>query len=75
VCRQADFSLEQYVIGKRLEGAKAELHTPAGRARSIAAVALRWGFKDPTHFTRRFRAAYGLLPREWRLLYDDERAR
>lgn len=49
-------------------------HGPAGGARAdladrhlpIAAVARRWGFKDPTHFTRRFRAAYGVLPSEWR---------
>jgi AraC-like DNA-binding protein len=72
VCARSEFSLEQYIIGKRLAGAKAELRTPAGRARSIATVARRWGFKDPTHFTRRFHAAYGLLPRDWRLLPDDD---
>jgi AraC-like DNA-binding protein len=55
------------VIGKRLEGAKAELgRRPSGRLRSIASVAYSWGFKDPTHFSRRFKAAYGTLPRDWR---------
>ena len=68
VCERAGLSLEQYVIERRLEGAKAELATPAGRARTIAASASRWGFKDPTHFSRRFRAAYGMLPRDWRRL-------
>ena len=39
VCTLAEFSLEQQVIGRRLEGARAELRTPAGRTRTIAAVA------------------------------------
>jgi AraC-like DNA-binding protein len=62
-CAAADLSLEQWIITTRLAGARADLadhHLP------IAAVARRWGFKDPTHFTRRFRAAYGVLPSEWR---------
>jgi AraC-like DNA-binding protein len=66
ICTRAEFSLEQYVIGKRLEGAKAELGRPSARSRSISSVAYSWGFKDPTHFSRRFKAAYGILPRDWR---------
>lgn len=58
-------SLEQYIIAGRLDGARDELRSPAGRSRSIAVIASRWGFKDPTHFSRRFKAAYGLLPRDW----------
>ncbi|WP_336922277.1 AraC family transcriptional regulator [Aquipuribacter sp. SD81] len=66
VCAAAGFSLEQLVIARRLEGAKHELATARGRARPVHAVALSWGFKDPRHFNRRFRAAYGLSPDEWR---------
>ncbi|MFW3172472.1 helix-turn-helix domain-containing protein [Geodermatophilus sp. CPCC 206100] len=58
-------SLEQLVIDRRLELARAELLTAAGRRRSIAATARACGFADPSHFTRRFRAAYGRTPREW----------
>jgi len=72
VCQGADFSLEQYVIGKRLEGAKAELGSLAGRSRTIGRVAAAWGFKDATHFSRRFKAGYGLLPRDWRRLAAEE---
>ncbi|MCE7010330.1 helix-turn-helix domain-containing protein [Kibdelosporangium philippinense] len=64
VCAEAGMSLEQWIISTRLEHAKAELAGPGSR--SIASIALRWGFRDPTHFTRRFRAAYGFLPSEWR---------
>ncbi|MDW5324243.1 helix-turn-helix domain-containing protein [Plantactinospora sp. KLBMP9567] len=66
ICAQADFSLEQWIIGERLQGAREELRRPASHGRTIAAVARRWGFTDPTHFTRRFRATYGLTPSEWR---------
>ena len=52
----------------RLEQARTELirHEPAER-RPIAAVAQRWGFSDPTHFTRAFRREYGVTPQQWRL--------
>ncbi|WP_422769873.1 helix-turn-helix domain-containing protein [Plantactinospora sp. WMMC1484] len=66
VCAQADFSLEQWIIGERLRGARQELRRPESRGRTIATVARRWGFTDPTHFARRFRATYGLTPSEWR---------
>jgi AraC-like DNA-binding protein len=72
VLEGAGLSLEQYVIERRLVGAKAELATPTGRARTIAASANRWGFKDPTHFSRRFRAAYGMLPSDWRRLAAEQ---
>ncbi|MDX2681609.1 AraC family transcriptional regulator [Streptomyces sp. NY05-11A] len=35
-------------------------------SRTIAAVAGRWGFLSAAHFSRVFRSAYGLSPREWR---------
>ena len=68
VCTSAGPSLEQLVIERRLEAAKAELAQVSGRSRTIASVALWWGFKDPTHFSRRFKTAFGMLPRDWRAL-------
>ncbi|MBP2327175.1 AraC-like DNA-binding protein [Kibdelosporangium banguiense] len=66
ICAQAGFSLEQWIIGERLHGAREELIRPGSRGRTIAMVARQWGFSDPTHFTRRFRSAYGVTPSEWR---------
>ncbi len=66
VCAHANLQLEPWIISCRLEHAKAELAHHRAQHRSIATIARRWGFKDPTHFTRRFRAAYGMLPSEWR---------
>ncbi|MQA36016.1 helix-turn-helix domain-containing protein [Modestobacter roseus] len=65
VFADAGLSLEQEVIGRRLEAARAALVSPAGRRRSIAATARAHGFTDPSHFARRFREAYGLPPSEW----------
>jgi AraC-like DNA-binding protein len=65
IFRQADLSLEQWIITQRLEGARADLADPAYRRRTIAAVARSWGFTQPSHFTRRFQAAYGITPRDW----------
>jgi AraC-like DNA-binding protein len=66
VCAQAGFSLEQWIIGERLRGAREELLRPESRLRSVAAIAHSWGFRDPSHFARRFLAAYGMTPKEWR---------
>jgi AraC-like DNA-binding protein len=46
---------------RRLERARRDLVQGAG----IAAVALEHGFADQSHFTRQFKAAYGLPPGEW----------
>lgn len=67
-CSRAGLRLEQWIIEQRLEAARAQLASPAGRRRSVAAVARAAGFPDPSHFTRRFRAAYGTTPREWQRL-------
>jgi AraC-like DNA-binding protein len=64
-CAAAELSLEQWIIDQRLEIARAQLAAPAGRRRSIAATARTCGFRDPSHFARRFRAAYGMSPRDW----------
>jgi AraC-like DNA-binding protein len=66
ICTQADLSLEQWIIGERLQGAREELMRPESRRLTIAVIARKWGFSDPTHFSRRFRGAYGLSPGEWR---------
>jgi AraC-like DNA-binding protein len=69
---EADLSLEQWILTQRLEAARTQLSSPAGRRRSIAATARACGFRDPSHFSRRFRAAYGMAPREWQRLSADE---
>lgn len=68
LCRAADISLEQWVIQHRLELARAQLATPTGQVRTVAATAHACGFTDPAHFSRRFRQTYGVTPRQWQEL-------
>jgi AraC-like DNA-binding protein len=75
VCAAADVSLEQLIIRRRLHGIHAELSLPAAERRTIAAVARGWGFRNVTHFTRRFTEEFGLSPRDWRNAAADERRR
>jgi AraC-like DNA-binding protein len=67
-CAAGGVSLEQWLIAERLEVARAELASAAGRRRPIASTARACGFPDASHFARRFRAAYGVSPREWQQL-------
>ncbi|MET0417063.1 MAG: helix-turn-helix domain-containing protein [Actinoplanes sp.] len=73
LCADADLSLEQWIIAERLQGARHELLLPASRLVSIATIAHRWGFRDPTHFARRFKARYGTSPSQWRRFSTEAR--
>ena len=64
----SDTTLSQWIMTARLEAARRELAQPSTRPATIATVARRWGFPDSTHFSKRFRCAYGVSPREWRRL-------
>lgn len=61
----AGLRLEQWIIAERLAAARWELARPSSRNTTIAAVAYHWGFANASHFTHRFRAAYGQTPRDW----------
>ncbi|MFF7335513.1 helix-turn-helix domain-containing protein [Streptomyces sp. NPDC008150] len=57
-------TVARWIRHQRLERCRAELaRTPV--TPPVAAVAHRWGFVSPAHFSRVFRAAYGMSPREW----------
>ncbi|WP_461012317.1 helix-turn-helix domain-containing protein, partial [Streptomyces capparidis] len=51
---------------RRLEHCHRDLADPALRSHPVQAIAARWGFTDPAHFSRTFRAAYGTTPRDHR---------
>lgn len=57
-------SLEQSIIEQRLLGARADLTAAHPRYTTIAAVSRAWGFSTPSFFTSRFRAAFGVTPRQ-----------
>ncbi|HEY2642354.1 MAG TPA: helix-turn-helix domain-containing protein [Galbitalea sp.] len=59
-------SLNDWVLRERLEISRTELASPGLLHLTIEVIARRSGFSDPSHFSRRFRRAYGMTPREWR---------
>ncbi|MFI7388207.1 helix-turn-helix domain-containing protein [Streptomyces sp. NPDC049813] len=65
------FEDEELTVGRlvqrrRLEECARELARGGRNPPSVASVAQRWGFASPAHFSRAFRGAYGISPREWR---------
>ncbi|MGW2562704.1 helix-turn-helix transcriptional regulator [Streptomyces sp. NPDC001514] len=61
-----EISFGDRVRTHRLEECRRELSRIPARAEPIAAIAGRWGFKSPAHFSRAFKSAYGLSPQAWR---------
>jgi AraC-like DNA-binding protein len=66
VCEEGGLSLEQWIIRRRLDGARRELASPEHAHRNIDTICRSWGFTNPGYFSRRFRDAYGTTPRQWR---------
>ncbi|MFI0730908.1 helix-turn-helix domain-containing protein [Streptomyces sp. NPDC021225] len=60
-----DVTVGRWIQRRRLEECRRDLSRRASSS-TIAAVAHRWGFTSAAHFSRAFRAAYGMAPREWR---------
>jgi AraC family transcriptional regulator, positive regulator of tynA and feaB len=58
--------LAEWIMRRRLDRARGRLADPGCGAQAIAAVANECGFADMAHFSRRFRQAYGVSPRQWR---------
>ncbi|WP_018505249.1 helix-turn-helix domain-containing protein [Parafrankia discariae] len=70
VFAERDLTVSRWIARQRLDGARDALRRSPPRD-TIAAIARQWGFTDPGHFARRFRAAYGMSPGEWRRLHQD----
>ncbi|MFD8380811.1 helix-turn-helix domain-containing protein [Streptomyces sp. NPDC059679] len=60
-----DVTVGRWIQRRRLEECRRDLAHRANGT-TIAAVAHRWGFSSAAHFSRAFRATYGMAPREWR---------
>ncbi len=61
-------SLERYIQQRRLEQCRRALEDPLQFNRMIGEIAYAWGFSDHSHFTRRFRDAFGMTPSDCRQL-------
>lgn len=59
-------SIAQLIQARRLFHCRRALEDPLQTGRTVSEIAYGWGFSDMTHFGRRFKAAYGVLPSEHR---------
>ncbi|GAA2631973.1 helix-turn-helix transcriptional regulator [Streptomyces vastus] len=61
--REAGTTPRTWLYGRRLDRARTMLlRRPGQAAPTVAGIALRVGFKDPSHFSRAFKARYGTSP-------------
>ncbi|WP_455410062.1 helix-turn-helix domain-containing protein [Streptomyces hiroshimensis] len=63
---RSEISLGDWIRSLRLQQCRRELADPRARYKTIAAIGHSWGFADPTHFSKVFKATYGMSPRVWR---------
>ncbi|MFF0445140.1 helix-turn-helix domain-containing protein [Streptomyces sp. NPDC004609] len=61
-----DITPAAWIRRQRLDRCRRDLANPHLVSRPIHSIAARWGFTDPGHFSRVFRAAYDLTPRDYR---------
>lgn len=64
--REQGTTVSTWMRERRLEMCRRDLADPL-RHNSIRAVAERWSFYNPAHFSRIFKDAYGYSPRDYRL--------
>ena len=62
----AQESFTHYVRLRRLERCRLDMLSPRHAETSISSIAFRWGFNGSAHFSRAFRAQYGVSPRQYR---------
>lgn len=56
----------KYVLQQRLTRCRDDLANPVCASLSIERIGYKNGFNDPAHFSRSFRASFGMSPREFR---------
>lgn len=59
-------SVGEHILEARLRRCHDMLRDPRHAGRTVAEVAYAWGFNHPSHFSRAFRARYGMSPSEAR---------
>ncbi|WP_085253720.1 AraC-like ligand-binding domain-containing protein [Mycobacterium saskatchewanense] len=55
-----------WIRAQRLEHCRRDLANPDLAAHSIGSIAANWGLVDQPHFSRLFKSAYGMCPRDYR---------
>lgn len=66
VFQSEQISISDYILRLRLERCREDLLDPSCAHRSITDIAYSWGFNNSNHFSRCFKQAFGLCPRQLR---------
>jgi AraC family transcriptional regulator, positive regulator of tynA and feaB len=61
-----DETASAYILRRRLEECARQIADPSWRGHSITQIAFAWGFNSAPHFSRSFRARFGMSPRHYR---------
>ncbi|MDQ1015173.1 AraC-like DNA-binding protein [Streptomyces afghaniensis] len=64
--QEEDDTVAAFVRRQRLARTRRDLSDPAQRTVSVHEIAARWGFTHQAVFSRAFRSAYGVPPRDYR---------
>jgi AraC-like DNA-binding protein len=64
---ELDCTVNDYIWTRRLARCAEELLNPVNAGQSITDIAFFWGFNSSSHFSRSFKATYGVSPRLFRL--------
>lgn len=64
--REQGTTISTWIRMRRLQECQRMLRDPAAAERPVAAIAAQWGFPDAAHFSRVFKAAFGVSPSEFR---------
>ncbi len=59
-------TVQRYIIRERLLRCRRDLQNRYMAPRTITEIAFSWGFQNATHFSRRFKAEFGMSPQEFR---------
>lgn len=61
-----DHTVARWIRERRLERCRRDLQDPLLRDVPVGTIGARWGLADPAHFSRVFRAEFGLSPARYR---------
>lgn len=65
-------TVASWIRRRRLERCRRDLLDATQRTVPVSTIAARWGLTNPAHFSRAFRAAYGMAPIDYRRMADTE---
>ncbi|MEU9165445.1 helix-turn-helix domain-containing protein [Streptomyces sp. NPDC048424] len=64
--QEEGLTVAAWIRQRRLESCRRDLSDPRLDSHPVHVIAARWGFLSNAHFSRAFRAAYGMSPKEYR---------